>query len=331
MVRVNVIARCAAAAALFALAGCSAPSVPAPAETASTAPTVVATTRAPSTSPPPASSSSATSASGHTTSHATTTSAPPPPTTTTAADRLTAARVIDGDTIVTSAGDTIRLAGIDTPERGQCGYSEATANLRRTLAGNTLTLTKAGLSDRDKYGRLIRYVDVGEQDAGMGQIMGGFARARYDSRDGYGRHPRQDDYVAADAATPSICAASTTQGAESTATKTAAAPAASATATREETEPDTETEPPETGKTTPYANCAEVREAGAAPLHRGDPGYSTRLDRDGDGTASAGCVLMCEHGEAARWRGAVMFTADEARRLGTRLMAMADQAEAEES
>lgn len=279
MVRVNVtIARCAAAAALFALAGCSTPSVPAPTETASTAPPVAATTRAPSTSPPPqsVSSSSATSASSHTAPHTTTTSAPPPPTTTTAADRLTAARVIDGDTIVTSAGDTIRLAGIDTPERGQCGYSEATANLRRTLAGNTLTLTKAGLTDRDKYGRLIRYVDVGEQDAGMGQIMGGFARARYDSRDGYGRHPRQDDYVAADAATPSICAAS--QTAKST-------PAASATAKREKTEPDTETEPPETGKTTPYANCTEVREAGAAPLHRGDPGYSTRLDRDRDGTA----------------------------------------------
>ena len=274
MVPVNVIiARCAAAAALFALAGCSAPSVPAPAETASTAPTAVATTRA--------QSSSATSASSHTTSHTTTTSAPPPPTTTTAAERrLTAARVIDGDTIVTSAGDTIRLAGIDTPERGQCGYSEATANLRRTFAGNTLTLTKAGLTDRDKYGRLIRYVDVGEQDAGMGQIMGGFARARYDSRDGYGRHPRQDDYVAADAATPSICAASsTTQAAEST------APAASATATRKATKPDTKTEPPKTGKTTQYANCTEVREAGAAPLHRGEPGYSTRLDRDGDGTA----------------------------------------------
>ena len=286
IMRVNVIARCAAVAALFALAGCSAPSVQAPSETASTAPTVVATTRAPSTSPPPASSSSSSappSASGHatshTTSHTTATSAPPPPTTTAAA-RRTAARVIDGDTIVTSAGDTIRLAGIDTPERGQCGYSEATANLRRTLAGNTLTLTKAGLTDRDKYGRLIRYVDVGEQDAGMGQIMGGFARARYDSRDGYGRHPRQDDYVAADAATPSICAAASTTPAAKT-----AAPAASATATREATKPDTETEPPETGKTTPYANCTEVREAGAAPLHSGDPGYSTRLDRDGDGTA----------------------------------------------
>lgn len=32
-----------------------------------------------------------------------------------------------------------------------------------------------------------------------------------------------------------------------------------------------------------YANCAAARAAGAAPVHRGDPGYSSRLDRDGDG------------------------------------------------
>ncbi|MFF4168740.1 excalibur calcium-binding domain-containing protein [Streptomyces sp. NPDC001744] len=34
-----------------------------------------------------------------------------------------------------------------------------------------------------------------------------------------------------------------------------------------------------------YANCAAVRAAGAAPIRRGDPGYSSRLDRDGDGVA----------------------------------------------
>jgi hypothetical protein len=34
-----------------------------------------------------------------------------------------------------------------------------------------------------------------------------------------------------------------------------------------------------------YASCAAVREAGKAPLHRGDPGYSNKLDRDGDGIA----------------------------------------------
>lgn len=37
--------------------------------------------------------------------------------------------------------------------------------------------------------------------------------------------------------------------------------------------------------TVSYANCSQAKAAGAAPLHRGDPGYSSKLDRDGDGTA----------------------------------------------
>ena len=32
-----------------------------------------------------------------------------------------------------------------------------------------------------------------------------------------------------------------------------------------------------------FANCAEARAAGAAPVRRGDPGYGPRLDRDNDG------------------------------------------------
>ncbi len=34
-----------------------------------------------------------------------------------------------------------------------------------------------------------------------------------------------------------------------------------------------------------YANCTAVREAGAAPIYAGDPGYSHKLDRDKDGVA----------------------------------------------
>ena len=34
-----------------------------------------------------------------------------------------------------------------------------------------------------------------------------------------------------------------------------------------------------------YKNCAAAKAAGAAPLHRGDPGYRSGLDRDGDGVA----------------------------------------------
>ena len=32
-----------------------------------------------------------------------------------------------------------------------------------------------------------------------------------------------------------------------------------------------------------YKNCDAARAAGAAPVHAGDPGYSRKLDRDGDG------------------------------------------------
>lgn len=32
-----------------------------------------------------------------------------------------------------------------------------------------------------------------------------------------------------------------------------------------------------------YANCSAARAAGAAPVYAGDPGYSRKLDRDGDG------------------------------------------------
>ncbi len=34
-----------------------------------------------------------------------------------------------------------------------------------------------------------------------------------------------------------------------------------------------------------YENCTAVEAAGAAPIYRGDPGYSSKLDRDGDGVA----------------------------------------------
>ncbi len=48
------------------------------------------------------------------------------------------------------------------------------------------------------------------------------------------------------------------------------------------------TQPPETAEPEPepyYANCTAVRAAGADPIRRGDPGYGSHLDRDGDGIA----------------------------------------------
>ncbi|HEV7713363.1 MAG TPA: excalibur calcium-binding domain-containing protein [Asanoa sp.] len=54
----------------------------------------------------------------------------------------------------------------------------------------------------------------------------------------------------------------------------------------DEPEPVVEEEPAdEPAEDAYYRNCTEARAAGAAPLHRGDPGYRAGLDRDDDGTA----------------------------------------------
>lgn len=47
----------------------------------------------------------------------------------------------------------------------------------------------------------------------------------------------------------------------------------------------TKPKPTKTAEDVYYANCSEVRAAGKAPIHRGDPGYSSKLDRDNDGVA----------------------------------------------
>lgn len=104
----------------------------------------------------------------------------------------------DGDTVVTSVGK-VRLIGIDTPEVGRCGYVRASNRAKRLApAGSRITLTNpTSVQDKDRYGRLLRYVNVGTVDVGLRQIRAG-AKARYDGRDGYDQHPRQYRYRTAD-------------------------------------------------------------------------------------------------------------------------------------
>ncbi|WP_425839899.1 GmrSD restriction endonuclease domain-containing protein [Microbacterium sp. PA5] len=69
--------------------------------------------------------------------------------------------------------------------------------------------------------------------------------------------------------------------------------AAAAMAIEEEPEPTPEPKPAKKPKPKPtkeaeqeyvyYQNCAAAKAAGAAPVRRGDPGYGSHLDRDGDG------------------------------------------------
>lgn len=66
-------------------------------------------------------------------------------------------RVIDGDTIVISNGDRIRLLGINAPEKGEKYYEESTQRLEELVYDKEVKLERDKL-DKDKYGRLLRYV-----------------------------------------------------------------------------------------------------------------------------------------------------------------------------
>ncbi len=72
----------------------------------------------------------------------------------------TVIRIIDGDTIeVEINGHTyrVRYIGMDTPERGEPFFDEATEANRRLVDGQSVTLVK-DVSETDRYGRLLRYV-----------------------------------------------------------------------------------------------------------------------------------------------------------------------------
>lgn len=122
-----------------------------------------------------------------------------------AAATVTVLRWGDGDTLDTNVG-RVRLIGVDTPELGQCGATAAHQRAQRMApAGTKIRLIDPrSVRDKDKYGRLLRYVEVVGKDVGLAQIKHG-ALARYDSRTGYDHHPRQTKYIRADKKHKSPC------------------------------------------------------------------------------------------------------------------------------
>jgi micrococcal nuclease len=174
---------------------------------------------------------------------------------------FTVTQVIDGDTLDISGGNRVRLIGIDTPERGECGYSEASAALQNLVGGRQVRLVTGARDDVDRYGRLLRYVEVDDLDVNLAMIRSGRAIARYDSRDGYGRHARESAYIAADAASPSanVCGP----------------PAA----------PNSTIATGGTSLDPRYSTCREAKRYGYGPYVRGrHPEYDWYRDGDSDGT-----------------------------------------------
>ena len=89
-------------------------------------------------------------------------------------------RVIDGDTVVLADGARVRYIGMDTPERGERLFDEATAYNRRLVEGQRVGLLK-DQSEADRFGRLLRYVFAGDILVNAELVREGLAEAkRYD-------------------------------------------------------------------------------------------------------------------------------------------------------
>jgi len=227
------------------------------------------TTAAPTTT---ATATTATSAAPTTTTVPMTTAAP---TTTTARPTavpvLTVTNIVDGDTVDVSSGERIRLIGIDTPDQGECGYTEAGDYLASLVAGKGVTLVAGAQDDRDRYDRVLRYLDTEDGiDVGLALIEAHRAISRYDSRDGYGRHDREDLYVAADQGVIDGC--STIPG--GAADPTPATTSGGAGGCDPNYQPCVAPYPPD-------LNCADI----VTPVRVIGPNDPHGLDRDGDGRA----------------------------------------------
>ena len=71
-------------------------------------------------------------------------------------------RIIDGDTFQ-NADDRVRLFGVDTPERGEACFAQATKRFKG-LAGNTVRVER-GPRAEDRYGRILFYVYTNEGES----------------------------------------------------------------------------------------------------------------------------------------------------------------------
>lgn len=89
--------------------------------------------------------------------------------------------VVDGDTVDmvvdlgfhTKVKDRFRLLGINTPERGKPGYTEAKAFVQNVMATTPSVQIRTHLDASDKYGRMLAdiYYLAGTQYTSLNQAL----------------------------------------------------------------------------------------------------------------------------------------------------------------
>lgn len=74
-------------------------------------------------------------------------------------ESTTVARVLDGDTVEIADGRRVRYTGINAPEKTKCFFDRAKTENEQLVLNKKIRLEKDA-SNRDKYGRLLRYIYV---------------------------------------------------------------------------------------------------------------------------------------------------------------------------
>jgi len=86
-------------------------------------------------------------------------------------------QVIDGDTIVIEGGYHVRYIGVDAPEKDESYYLEAKQANEELVEGKRVRLEK-DISNKDKYGRLLRYVYADGTFVNAEMVRQGYACAK---------------------------------------------------------------------------------------------------------------------------------------------------------
>ncbi len=86
-------------------------------------------------------------------------------------------RVIDGDTVELQDGRKVRYIGIDAPEinKHDCFATEAKMENARLVLNRSVRLER-DVTNTDRFGRLLRYVYVGDTFVNLALIADGFAQ-----------------------------------------------------------------------------------------------------------------------------------------------------------
>ena len=86
-------------------------------------------------------------------------------------------RVIDGDTLVLTMNEKVRLIGIDCPERKEPFYEKAKSRLEELTLQRSIELER-DKSDKDRFGRLLRYIFIDNRMANEILLEEGLAKAK---------------------------------------------------------------------------------------------------------------------------------------------------------